>query len=253
MTNELMKNGNMIIAESSEFVRLPNTLNEKQLQLLLLLVAQVKPTDEHYNWISVQYDDLIEMYNKNVYDKKSIESMKNMIFDLSKKQWCVQTDTKKYFGHYIDAGMFDDENRTINLKLSNETVYFFLQLDGGKLYTKYAYIKKLHTKCAIQLYRWCYLNSNFGNAIPIKIENAIKLFYDAENIIPTRHFIQKHLEPAISKINDLTDLHIEYEKVYSKKDKRKISSLKFTIKKYEDCMIEDFEDCEIDYDFFDDL
>ena len=263
MTKDLIKHSNIKIAESREFVTLPNALNEKQLQLLLLLVAQVKEGDTEYNWIHIKYDDLIEMYNKNVYDKKSIKSMKDMILDVVGKKWEIETDTgRKLFGHYIERGMFDDVNRTIDLKLSNETIDFFLR-ENGNLYSTYKYIKQLHTKCAIQLYRFCNLKKNLGNAIPISIEDAIKLFYDKDKTIKVNDFFRFHLEPALERINCLTDLHVEYEKVKADKDnKRKISSLKFTIyerDKYEkdifneDCMIEDFEDCEIDYDFFDDL
>ena len=37
MTKELITHGNLIIAESREFVCMPNNLNEKELHLLLLL------------------------------------------------------------------------------------------------------------------------------------------------------------------------------------------------------------------------
>lgn len=250
MTRELITHGNLIIAESREFVCMPNNLNEKELHLLLLLVAQIKPNDKELGWVSMSYDTLIERYNRsNKYGVDSIKSMKNAIYKLAEKLW---ENEKGDFCHYLDKGKFDDDNRIVKLKLSDETIFFFVEYENG-VFSKYAYIKQLRTKCAIQLYRWANANSNFNNAIPIKIDDAIKKFYDSEKTIKTNDFIRKHLEPAISKINDLTDLHIEYEKIYSKKDRRKISSLKFTIKKYEDCMIEDFEDCEIDYDFFNDL
>ena len=72
---------------------------------------------------------------------------------------------------------------------------------------------------------------------PIKIDDAKELFYGDRNI-SNKHFIQKHLEPAINKITKLTDLVITYEKVADKNDKRKISSLKFTIKK-NDCILDE--------------
>lgn len=229
-TNELITYDSLQIYESSEFVQLPNCLNEKQLQLLLLLVSQIKPTDKNYRWVAVPYDTLIEMYNKNTYDKKSIEAMKKMIKNLSKQEWNIIIEHKDYFGHYVEKGVFDDKERIVKLKLSNETIYFFLQFDHG-LYTRYGIIRKLHTKSALQLYRWCYLKSNFNNAISIKTEEAIKLFYDNEKVIKTNDFIRKHLDPAVQKINELTDINVKYEKIYSKKDKRKISSLKFYISK----------------------
>ena len=235
MEKQLITSGNLTIAEASEFVVAPNTLTEKQLQLLLLLVAQTKQNDPEYHWISVGYDDLIKMYNaKNVYDKKSIESMKKMIRSLKRKEWDIFIGDKEFFGNYIDAGVFDDKERKISLKLSDATIYLFLKLDEGRLYSKYGYIKQLHTKCAIQLYRWCNLKKNFENAIPIKIEDAMKLFYDSENEITVNHFFNKHLKPAVERINEITDLHVEFEKVYDKKDKRKVSSLKFYIQQNED-------------------
>ncbi|MBP3620957.1 MAG: replication initiation protein [Lachnospiraceae bacterium] len=242
MTRELITHSNLVIAENTEFVLMPNSLNEKELHMLLLLVAQVKPTDKNYNWVSMSYDTLIERYNNsNKYSITSIDSMKKAIDKLADKKW--KNENGDFF-HYVIAGKYDDVNRIAKLKLSDETIFLFLIYEKG-VFSKYAYIKQLRTKCAIQLYRFCNLKKNFNNAIFIKIQDAIKLFYDAEKTIKTNDFIRFHLEPAIAKINDLTDLHIEYEKVYSKKDRRKISSLKFTITDmYAKCKSEyDYDDC----------
>ena len=226
MTKELITNGNIIIAENPEFVLMPNSLDEKQLHLLLLLVAQVHPDDKEFNWVSVDYDTLIKRYNhSNKYGMDSIVSMKNSIYKLAQKLW---KNDKGDFCHYIDKGKFDDENRIAKLKLSDEVIYFFLIYERA-LFSKYGYIKDLRTKCAMQLYRFCNLKKNFNNTISIKTDEAIKLFYNDEKTIKTNDFIRKHLEPAIERINTFTDLHVEYEKIYNKNDKRKISSLKFTI------------------------
>lgn len=253
MTKDLIKHSNLTVVESIDFVRLPNALNEKQLQLLLLLVAQIKKGDTEYNWIHVKYDDLIEMYNKNVYDKKSIKSMKDMILDIVGKKWVIETDVgKTRFGHYIERGEFDDTNRTINLKLSDETIDFFLR-ENGNLYSTYKYIKQLHTKCAIQLYRWANASKDFKNKndVRIGIDKAIKLFYDKEKTIKVNDFFRFHLEPALERINCLTDLHVEYEKVKADKDnKRKITSLSFSIHERDKYEKDIFNE---DYDFFDDL
>ena len=244
MTRELITHGNLIIAENMEFVCMPNNLNEKELHLLLLLVAQVKPTDKEYNWVSIPYDTLIKRYNNsNKYSITSIESMKKAIHKLAEKLW---KNERGDFCHYLDEGEFDDDNRIAKLKLSDKTIFFFLVYENG-VFSKYHYIKNLRTKCAMQLYRWCNLKKNFGNAIPIKIEDAIRLFYDSEKTIKTNDFFRFHLEPAIEKINELTDLHVEYEKVYSKNNKRKITSLRFTI--CETCAHDDYFDM-IDFDYF---
>lgn len=247
MIKELITNGNMTINESPDFVLLPNNLNEKELHLLLLLVAQVKEDDKEFNWIEMEYDTLINRYNQsNKYSLDSVESMKNAIHKLAQKLW---KDEVGSFRHYLEKGDFDDTNRIVRLKLSDEVICFFLQLGKYKLTSKYGYIKSLRTKCAMQLYRWCNLKKNLGNAIPIKIEDAIRLFYDNEKEITANHFFNKHLNPAIQKINELTDLHVEYEKIKAdKKDKRKITSLRFTI--CETCAHDDSFDM-IDFDYFD--
>lgn len=253
MIKDVNMNGNLAVAEAVEFIMAPNTLTEKQLQLLLLLVAQVKPTDTEYNWIEIKYDDFIKMYNKNVCGSNSILSMKKEIKELATKLWDIDINSDNHFGHYIEEGVFKDEQRLMRLRLNDATVHLFLD-KGRYLISKYGYIKQLHTKCAIQLYRFCNLRKNIEAPQNMKIEDAIKLFYDKDKEITVNHFFNKHLNPAIDRINAVTDLNVGYEKIYKSNDKRKVSSLRFYITKTEETEVEINEFGEIiDFDYFDDL
>ena len=95
MTKELITHSNLVIAENTEFVLMPNSLNEKELNMLLLLVAQVKPTDKEFNWVSIPYDTFIERYNNStIIELERVKNERDMyrtmykraISMLSKKQ-----------------------------------------------------------------------------------------------------------------------------------------------------------------------
>ena len=230
MSKDVITNGNMIIAESKKFIDYPNSLNDKQLQLILLLVAQIKQDDKKYEWINIPCKTLIRLYNNsNDRSKDSEKSVVDNVFDLVKKTYYIEDNSDIYAGHYIDKIKYNKKNKIMSVKLSDETRYFFLEFNDG-VYMHYGQIKKLHTKSAIQLYMWAVSKSGFKNSIPIKIDDIKELLYGNKEI-KTKDFIRWHLEPAIKKINELTDISIQCEKIPDKNNKRKISSLKFTITK----------------------
>lgn len=258
MAEELITDERLIVAESRKFIDFPNKLNDKQLQLLLLLVAQVKKEDKDYKWIDIPIDEIIKIYNNsNIYSKDSEKSAIKNVYDLLKKTYYYEDGIDIYAGHYIDAMEYNKKKKIMTLSLSEKTRYFFLEFNDG-VFMKYGIIRQLHTKCAIQLYMWAVSKSGFDNSISIKIDNAKELFY-GDKEIKTKEFIRSHLEPAIKTINKLTDLKITYQKIPDKRDKRKISSISFIITKNNSILDENkqfittYDDKEeIDFDPFDD-
>jgi len=223
---------NKSITESVELMQtvLAQTVNNRQLDLILILASMVQKHDTTFTTYLISFDTLAQLYNPanprtaitQKYIREAVENIMDAKFSLK------NGSREKYF-HWVGTCEIDWKKKTVQIALSEEVRKFYLLIKERTLTYNIKNMLALRTTVQKRLYVWAYGKKGFHNDVPISIEDAKLLFY-GEKPIRTADFFRKCLDPAIQKVNEKTDLQLSYEKVYKDPDnKKRISSLKFKI------------------------
>lgn len=222
---------NAIIVENPQLATsiYADTLTKSQLDIIMCVVSLINKNDDNFHTYEIPTSEVLKILRPgNPRTDEAKKKLQDTIIGLKKASFVIDNEEEMVTFGWIDFARLNKKNNTLTIRLSDEVKELYLNLKGSGLIYRLENILVLSTTLQAKLYEWAYSKKNFGNEIPISIDD-IKTILGKQDI-RTADFLSKYLDPAMKKINDKTDLQLSYKKVKSdKENKRKITSLKFKI------------------------
>ncbi len=209
---------NAAVAESSKLLRemVSTSTTKQQLDIIISIASLIKEEDNDFKLYKISYKELGKIINPANPRTKIVQNeIDSAVKNLMNSSFCIRTESLDLYYHWIEHVRVDKEEKVVYFKLSNDVKKFYLRLNSGKTIYLLNDLLSLSTLFQANLFRWLASNCNFVNAVSISIEDA-KLQFNGEEEIVTKKFIEK-LDRALEKVNALTHVKANYEKIYEKK------------------------------------
>lgn len=249
-TVKLNNDDRLYVYKSNELInKITSNLSALEFNILDYLISMIRPTDNIDQIYELKIADYCKI-NKLSLSGGNYENIRNAIQSIDRKEYYVvdyreeeNINTKTRY-RWLDFLFFDDVSGTVQVRFFPYLAPFLFKLKRNYTGYKYKYITKLNTRYSKQLYsifrQYIYLiiqNDHKPYEVYWEIENLKELLaIKPEQFNPNSKFIDKVISPSIKKINENTDLDIDYNTV--KKDNVRVSGVMFSVKIKQACLNE---------------
>lgn len=210
MSNSIESERDQLVVKDNELVRKARyNLTVNQQKIIAYIVSKIKPTDSEFTKYEISVQDFCAVCG---IDKEHFYTeIKEIIDNLDNKAFWVETNEKIFKFRWFSEVEIIKGSGKIKLLLNSNIKSYLLQLQ--KSFTQYELynILALKGKYSIRLYEW-FKSYSFMKEKKIEL-SKLKYILEAENYTEYRAFRRRVIEPAISEINEFTDLEVRYEKV----------------------------------------
>ena len=215
---------NQLIVKDNELVRKARyNLTVNQQKIIAYVVSKIKPTDNEFTKYEISIQDFCAVCG---IDKTYFYSeIREIIDNLDNKSFWVETEEKIFKFRWFSEIEIIKGSGKVNLLLNSNIKRYLLQLHENFTQYELYNILALKGKYSIRLYEW-FKSYSFLKEKEIEI-NKLKYILEAEKYKEFKAFRRRVIEPAVTEINEYTDLEVSYEKVKSGKS---ISALIFYIR-----------------------
>lgn len=201
-------------------------LSLQEQKMILRLIQMIKPDDTELKLYEFKIKDFCEFCGIDNANGKNYINIKNTLKKLADKSYWVTIDDAgaETLLRWIERPYINKNSGMIKVKLDEMMKPFLLQLK--EYFTQYSlyYTIAMKSKYSIRVYELLKSYQNLGY-YECNISDLKKQLM-AEKYIRWVDFKRKVLEPAVSEINELTDIKVTYELF---KNGRAIERIKFYI------------------------
>lgn len=202
-------------------------LTVNQQKLIAYVISLIKPTDKDLKMYELSVADFCELCG---IDKTYFYTeFKDMLLDLDKKSFLVETDTKIFNFRWFSEFEYVKGKGIVKLQLNSNLKGYLIDLYGQ--YTQYELynILAIKGKYAIRFYEL--FQSYFTTKLSKKTEKTIEIeelkkLMLAENYTEFKAFRRRVLEPSIEEINEYTDLTVTYNLI---KKGKAVNAIEFKV------------------------
>lgn len=198
-------------------------LSLQEQRCVLFAISKIKPEDTVFQEYTFE---LADFYKLCGLQKESYTELKAILIGLKQKTWWVETSpgiesTVSWFNKVRTS----KKSGTVTVRFDDDMMPYLLELTKDKFYTHYQlkYILPMKSQYAIRLYELLksYQRNNYEWFFEIE---QLKKQLNCENYKDFYDFRRRVIEPAISEINEFTDIKIACDTV---KEGRKVSRVVF--------------------------
>lgn len=222
-------NKNYIVTKSNKLITSNYDLSLQEQKIILTLASMVQPNDTEFKEYEFKIKDFMELLD--VKDKSKYTEVPKITKELMKKVFEIREGKKIIQISWLSSAVYEMGAGTVTLKFDSNLKPYMLQLK--ELYTSYKLenVLSLRSKYSIRLYE--ILKSNlFKKVIEIEVEELKKMMGAKEKTYNTYSNLKsKILIRTQKELNSITDINFTFEEI---KTGRKVTSIKFTIKKKKD-------------------
>lgn len=217
----LMKNyelsKNVVISReiiNSEFYQKPILdLSVQQKKLIFFLISKIEKEDTAFNDCIIKISDYCDLFKINISGGNNRKELKKSLEQIKKKQfWVKLEDGSEELISWLDRVNVSWKKGLITLRLGDSLKEYLLQLK--KAYVKYqlGYTTRFKSKYSYDLYFLLKMNENFKQKHYYDIDRLkeIILHGDSDSYKKTTDFIKRCIEPAVSEINEFSDLNVDF-------------------------------------------
>ena len=215
--SQLVVKGNELIQQKRY------TLTATQQKFLAYIISTIKPDDKIDKLIEIKVEDfcsIIGIDKNHFYDE-----FKKMINKFDEQSFWVDTKEELYKFHWFDSPMYKKGSGMVQLYLSRSLERYLIELKDNFTQYELYNVMALHSKYAIRLFE-LFKSYEYQHYKTFVTEDLKHLLY-AENYKNFKDFRLRVLEPAITEINEYTELNVSYEPVFKG---RKVIEIAFKIK-----------------------
>lgn len=206
-------------------------LTEREENILIVLLSKLQK-QEAFQKVSLK--EIKDMIDKSM----TYKQLANELLELGNKRLTLiaETEIKDKKGNVISKKndlwlpvifstvIIHKEDKSVSVRFNPDVEYIFWEIKGEFEKVNALHYLKLKSKNWKAFYRLCKRWENYPNRVEITVSNLKKfLLYNEETEYKV---LKRRLTAVISKINKITDIHVEFEE---KKKGRKINSLVFSI------------------------
>lgn len=247
MANKKNKKNNFIAVQSNEFAQ--HSISEftlNQFRILYLLMSCIQREDEAFMPIQVDYRTLYCITDKNHSTSCDVgrkEYITTLVKDMAAQSFSLFEETTgtitifPWFS-YIEFDQ-DPKRGNVVFKFNDSLTIHLLDLDSNFTKLSLSTILSMSSVYSIKLYNLLVSHAYKGKPVTYSIDTirTILALVNKKKKInmyeKPKDFIRWVLKPALSEINEKSDLNIEYEIVKDPKDSRKTFGFTFHITRKE--------------------
>ncbi|NLV23120.1 MAG: replication initiation protein [Syntrophomonadaceae bacterium] len=216
----LIKKSNYFIMNSSY------DLNLEEQKLILSLASLVHPDDEGFKPYQMKIIDIMELFG--VETKTKYTEIPRITKDLMKKVFEIQAENKLIQVAWLSSAEYVKGSGVVELEFSPKLKPYMLQLKERFTQYQLANVLRMKSRYSPRLYEILKANEFKKQGYEVIEVAELRRLLKAEKNYPRYNDFKKRIiEQAVKEINELTDLHIEYDEI---KTGRAITSLKFYIR-----------------------
>lgn len=194
-------------------------LTATQQKFLAYIISMIKPTDNELKEYSIRVDDFCDLIGT---DKNHFyDEFKCMIedFDNAKSFW-VETDEEIFKFYWLSDARYIKGKGTLQVTLARTLREYLLQLSENFTQYELYNILALKSKYSIRLFE-LFKSYAYQHKREFDVDYLKELLF-ATNYTNFADFEKRVLKPAITEINEYTELSISYEKIKKGKKIEKI-------------------------------
>lgn len=222
-------------------------VTKKQLDVILYLISLVQKDDKSFKKYVIPFDELCRLYNPaNPWREETKELAEAATKSLMRSIFGVRAGKTLKLYHWVEKAEINEETQLVTFALSPEVQRFYIQLKQNYLVYTLRNILELRTLPEARLYQWAYSQKGFG-VTTIAIDDLKELMCGTVEEPPkksrkkvvepvekkkvrTTDFLRFTLRPAVERINEKTDLHLEFDLIRADRSyKTKVTSIRFHI------------------------
>lgn len=228
---ELMEKRESQIVKANELITKSRfSLTAQQQKIVLYLISQLNPYDDDFKLYEFDIRDFCMVCGIDIEGGRMYDFLKTQIKSISDRSlWVTLENGEETLLRWIEKPYIDKKSGKVRIKFDNDMKPYLLQLN--QKFTQYALYNTLllKSKYSIRLYE--FLKSlHFDKFKPyeyiITVEE-LRVRIGAEVYTDYKFFHRRALKPAVSEINENTDLYLEYEQI---KNGKKVEKIKFNFK-----------------------
>lgn len=198
-------------------------LSLQEQRCVLFAISKIKPEDTVFQEYTFE---LADFYKLCGLQGDSYTELKAILIGLKQKTWWVETSpgiesTVSWFNKVRTS----KKSGTVTVRFDDDMMPYLLELTKDKFYTHYQlkYILPMKSQYAIRLYELLksYQRNNYEWFFDIE---KLKKQLNCENYTRFPDFRRWVIEPAVSEINEYTDIKIAWDTV---KEGRRVSRVVF--------------------------
>lgn len=202
-------------------------LTVQQQKILLFLIAQIRFTDTEFKWCEFEIVDFCRACDISR-KGNNYNLLRQSIKDIADKSvWVTLPDGRETLLRWIEKPYIDKKNGTIRIRLDEDMKPYLLQLRDK--FTQYNLISALSFKSKYSLHCYeflkCILHSADSTCTFHSVSYVAKQLHSPYEEF--RDFRSRVLDKAVSELNEVSDIFVEYE---LKRTGRKITHIFFKVR-----------------------
>lgn len=216
----------LTVVKSNDMIRQGRfDLSLVEQRIVLYIVSKIKPGDTEFRTVSMSIREFCAV--TGIAYQQNLSQLKDNVKALADKSiWFNRPGTKtKTLIRWIEKPELEEDSDVIRIRLDSDLMPYLLQLRSNFTEYELLNILALRSKYSVRLYELLKSYLHIGHH-DITIEQLRDYLRITEGYEQTKYFNRDVVAPAVSEINEYTDIEVEYQ--YMKKGKN-ISGYRFTI------------------------
>lgn len=216
----------LTVVKSNEMIRQGRfDLSLVEQRIVLYIVSKIKPGDTEFRTVSMSIKEFCAV--TGIAYQQNLSQLKDNVKDLADKSiWFQRPGTKtKTLIRWIEKPELEEDSDIIRIRLDSDLMPYLLQLRSNFTEYQLLNILALRSRHSVLLYELLksYLHIGYYEISLEQLRDYLRLTDGYEE---TKYFNRDVVVPAVSEINEYTDIEVECQ--YLKKGKF-ISGYSFTI------------------------
>lgn len=223
----LPKYQNYLVSKRNDLIttgRFDLSLNEQK--ILLILTSTIQPTDETLTKQTFRAIDLANLLN--ITPQAMYQELPKLTRKLLRCYIEVEFEGVLIQANLLSSARYERGSGRVTLTLSDDLKPFYLQLQNHFTSYQLKYILRLNSKYSIRFYEFFQCALVHGGFLTTIDELRMLMALTQKSYQRYADFNRKVLKPAITEINELTDLEVSYCEI---KEGRRVVSLDFKVKR----------------------
>ena len=212
-----------LVVKSNELLRNTRyTLNTTEQKLLVYIISMIKQDDKEFKEVEINILDYCKLAGIETNSGNIYQYIKDQIQILANKSWWIPVNNKKeILFRWIDKASIEKGSGIIKIKLHDNLKPYLLDIRSN--FTKYELINvlTLRSKYAIRLYE-LFKSYLWQGHWEIDVEELKSLLNVSDKYKQFKEFRRSLLLPAVSEINEYTDLSVEFKPIKQGKATKEI-------------------------------
>jgi plasmid replication initiation protein len=204
-------------------------LSTQEQKILLYLISKIKPKDKEFKSYEFNLAEFCNVCGIDMDNGKNYINLKSTLKKLSDKSMWIKMDEKEILLRWLNDVEISRNSGIIEVQFQEKMKPFLLEIKKNFTQYELLYILGMQSQYSIRLYE-ILKSYEYKKNIVFEIED-LKRTLIADTYKLYGDFKRRVLEPAMTEINNLSDIRIAYEPV---KQGRKYNKISFSIEEKTD-------------------